>query len=136
MGHLALTYGNHLNQERSKQWPKTNLNQITFDLSTYGSQLVGRRFEVQIELLDSFRRLHKSALISTVLITPEFYGHAVVKEEPSLVCDMPVTDATEEKLVNLVVVTQDKAEQATRKENEDDAWFVSEKVKQKLTLLR
>ena len=50
--------------------------------------------------------------------------------------DMPVTDATEEKLVNLVVVTQDKAEQATRKENEDDAWFVSEKVKQKLTLLR
>ena len=75
LGHLAPTYGTHLNQEKAKQTPVTSMNQLTFDLSRYGAELVGKHFEIQIELLDSFRRLHKSAPISQVLITPEFYGH-------------------------------------------------------------
>ena len=75
LGHLPSIYGNHLNQERTKQLHTTSMNQLTFDLSGYGSELIGKCFEVQIELLDSYKRLHKSLPISQVLISPEFYGH-------------------------------------------------------------
>ena len=51
------------------------MSQLSFDLSSYGAELIGKCFEIQIELLDSFKRLHKSAPISQVLITPEFFGH-------------------------------------------------------------
>ena len=80
--------------------------QLTFDLSGYGTELIGKHFEIQIELLDSFKRLHKSVPISQVLITPEFFGHPVVEDQPSDVEDE--SEAPEEKLVNLVVVTQEK----------------------------
>ena len=53
------------------------MSQLTFDLASYGAELIGRYFEVQIELHDSYKRLHKSAPISQVLITPEFFGHRV-----------------------------------------------------------
>ena len=77
LGHLAPTYGNHLNQEKAKQLPDSSMSQLTFDLASYGAELIGRYFEVQIELHDSYKRLHKSAPISQVLITPEFFGHRV-----------------------------------------------------------
>lgn len=77
------------------------MSQLTFDLSGYCTQLIGQRFEIQIELLESFKRLHKSAPISQVLITPEFYGHAVQQ-------DFIDSESQDEKLVNLVVVTHEK----------------------------
>ena len=88
--------------------------QLTFDLSGYGTELIGKHFEIQIELLDSFKRLHKSVPISQVLITPEFFGHPVVEDQPIEIEEE--SEAPEEKLVNLVVVTQDKQEEEEKKE--------------------
>ena len=104
LGHLTPTYSCHLNQQRAKQLPTTMLNQLTFDLAQYGQLMVGTCFEIQIELLDSYKRLHKSAPISQVLITPEFFGHEVPLEldESKLVeTNEYVVDG--EKILNLVV---------------------------------
>lgn len=127
LGHLAPTYGTHLNQEKAKQMPVTSMNQLTFDLSRYGAELVGKHFEIQIELLDSFRRLHKSAPISQVLITPEFYGH-LAPEEPPLEMNVE-SDAHGENLVNLVVVPQGKEQEARRD------FLISRQAREKLQVL-
>ena len=74
--------------------------------------LVGRCFEIQIELLDSYKRLNKAAPISQVLITPEFYGHEIPPAEPT----DGDSEGHDESLLNLVVVTQDNQKKAAEDE--------------------
>ena len=71
---------------------------------------------MQIELLDSYKRLNKAAPISQVIITPEFYGHEIRhKDEDSCHIVSSKNDeeegANEEPLLNLVVVTHDIAKE-------------------------
>jgi hypothetical protein len=41
---------------------------------------VGQNFEIQIELLDTYRSVHKGMVSSQLLITPEVFGYALEQE--------------------------------------------------------
>ena len=56
------------------------LNIINFDLASTAGKQVCQRFEIQVELLDSYRKITKATSTSQVLITPEFYGYAIIPE--------------------------------------------------------
>ena len=93
------------------------MSQLTFDLTKYGAELIGNYFEIQIELHDSYKRLHKSAPISQVLITPEFYGHKIQDEnDPNddLISELN-DESLDENLLNLVVVTEGKKKEERKK---------------------
>jgi hypothetical protein len=48
-------------------------NQMTCQLD---SHIFGKQFEVQVELLDSYRTINKATPFSQVMITPEFFGRS------------------------------------------------------------
>ena len=87
------------------------LNIINFDLTQTSGKYIGKRFEIQIELQDSSRKISKGTPTSQVLITPEFYGFELYSQAEEL--KVPNVDLTDDLLnlnlsVPLATAKQDK----------------------------
>ena len=78
------------------------LNILNFDLPRTSGKYIGKRFEIQIELQDSFRKITKASPTSQVLITPEFYGYDLESQTEEV--KVPNVDLTDDLLnLNLAI---------------------------------
>ena len=64
--------------------PLLVLNSLEVDLTE--KEAWGTNFEIQVELLDTYKQVHKAMPASGVLITPQFEGY-------------PISEETEERLI-------------------------------------